>query len=314
MMQATPAPCGGRVSGITSANFRRIAAAQACRFSGLKSHTGGCINIVGEGETTAALVREPFFIQISDTHLFEDPATKLWDVAPDPMLDRALEELGKLDGKPAFVIVSGDCSSDGSVGSYKRLGEKIATLGVPVYYIPGNHDDPQVLSQVLCGKELPPKEKMTQCFDAFGWRFILLDSSVPGEDGGALGDAQRAWLRTTLAAEPRTPTIVIVHHNPLPTGSAWLDPMTIADANALMAILDTSSQVRAVLFGHIHQAFEANRDGAQYLSAPSTFFQFKPNSPRFGKDERPAGARIVRLNGDTVRSAVMRFGEPLPPI
>jgi len=267
-----------------------------------------------QGANGQALVREPFFIQISDTHLFQDPTAKLWDVAPEPMLDRALEEMGKLEGRPAFVIVSGDCSSDGSTASYERLGEKIGKLGVPVFYLPGNHDDPRVMSRILCGKELPPKEKLTQTFEAHGWRFLLLDSSVPGEDGGALGDAQRAWLRTTLAAEPRTPTIVIVHHNPIPVGSSWLDSMTISDANALTAILDTSSQVRAVLFGHVHQVFETSRDGAQYLSAPSTFFQFKPNSPRFGKDERPAGVRIVRLNGDTVRSAVYRFGEPLPPI
>ena len=260
------------------------------------------------------MVREPFFIQISDTHLFEDPAEKLWDVAPDPMLDHALECLAKLEGRPAFVIVSGDCSSDGSPESYRRLNDKVQRLGAPVYYVPGNHDDPHVMSHMFCGKDLSPKEKLTQVFEAFGWRFILLDSSVPGEDGGALGDAQRAWLRTTLAAEPRTPTIVCVHHNPMPVGSAWLDPMTIADANALTAILDTSSQVRAVLFGHVHQVFETSRDGAQYLSAPSTFFQFKPNSPRFGKDERPPGVRIVRLNGDSVRSAVYRFGEPLPPI
>ncbi len=90
--------------------------------------------------------------------------------------------------------------------------------------------------------------------------------------------------------------------------------MMIADANAMQAILDTSAQVRAVLFGHVHQVFEARRNGAQYLSAPSTFFQFKPNSPRFDRDERPPGARIVRLNGDQLRSAVYRFGEPLPPI
>jgi Icc protein len=260
------------------------------------------------------LVREPFIIQISDTHLFEDPTTKLWNVAPDPMLDRALQEIASMGARPAFVLVTGDCSSDGSPDSYRRLAGKLAELAAPVYYLPGNHDDPALMSQMLCGRELAARQKLTQVFDALGWRFILLDSSVPGQDGGELGDAQRAWLRATLASQPRTPTVVVVHHNPLPVGSAWLDTMTIADANALTAILDTSSQVRAVLFGHIHQVFEDRRNGAQYLSAPSTFFQFKPNSPRFGRDDRPAGVRIVRLNGDTLRSAVYRFGEPLPPI
>src|SRR5579872_3975371 len=230
------------------------------------------------------------------------------------MLDRALESLRSLDRRPAFVLVTGDCSSDGSTDSYERLARKVAELGVPIYYIPGNHDNAALMARVLLGRELAPHQKLTQTFEALGWRFVLLDSSVPGEDGGDLGDAQRAWLRTTLAAHPSTQTIVVVHHNPMPVGSAWLDTMTIADANALAAILETSSQVRAVLFGHIHQVFETRRNGAQYLSAPSTFFQFKPHSDRFGKDDRPPGVRVIRLNGDSVRSAVYRFGEPLPPI
>lgn len=262
----------------------------------------------------AALVREPFFVQISDTHLFADPAAKLWDVAPDPMLDRALDALGELNKRPSFALITGDCSSDGSVDSYRRLAQKLERLETPLYYIPGNHDDADIMAKLLLGRALELRQKLTQSFEAYGWRFILLDSSVPGEDGGDLGDAQRAWLRTTLAAHPHTPTIVVVHHNPLPVGSAWLDPMMIADANALHAILDTSTQVRAVLFGHVHQVFEAERNGAQYLSAPSTFFQFKPRSVNFGRDERPAGVRIVALNGDRFRSAVLRVGEPLPPI
>src|ERR1700694_155109 len=263
---------------------------------------------------TVTLVREPFFVQISDTHLFKDPARKLWDVAPAPLLARAVDSLIALDTRPAFLLVTGDCSSDGSADSYRRLAQKVARLGVPVHYIPGNHDDPELMAQILVGRNLNGHHKLTQTFEAFGWRFVLLDSSVPGEDMGALGDEQRAWLRTTLATLPHTPTIVVVHHNPLPVGSAWLDPMMIADANALHAILDTSAQVRAVLFGHVHQVFEMQRNGAQYLSAPSTFFQFKPKSDHFGRDLKPGGARIVRLNGDLMRSAVMRFGEPLPPI
>lgn len=230
------------------------------------------------------------------------------------MLDRVLEELSNLGGRPAFVLVTGDCSSDGSPESYRRLATKFASLGAPIYYLPGNHDDPALLSRMLVGRPLAPRDKLTQTFDALGWRFILLDSSVPHEDGGALGDAQRAWLRSTLASEPRTPTIIVVHHNPVPVGSAWLDPMMIADSNALNAILETSAQVRAVLFGHVHQVFEEQRDGVQYLSTPSTFFQFKPNAAHFAKDDRPPGARIIRLDGDQLRSAVFRSGEPLPPI
>jgi Icc protein len=108
--------------------------------------------------------------------------------------------------------------------------------------------------------------------------------------------------------------MVIVHHNPVPVGSAWLDTMTIADADDLLAVLDAAPQVRAVLYGHVHQEKSDMRGTTRYLSAPSTFFQFKPNAATFGADSVPPGARVVHLDSDAFSTAVVRFGEPLPPL
>src|SRR5215469_9574786 len=259
-------------------------------------------------------VPPPFFIQVSDTHLFEDAAAKLWDVAPDRALDAAVEALAGLDGKPSFVLVTGDCSADGSEASYLRLAGKLQRLGAPVYYIPGNHDDAQRMARLLAGRAINPGDKLMQDFDAEGWRFILLDSSVPDQDWGALGKEQLQWLRDALAQRQAMPTMVVVHHNPLPIGSAWLDTMTIADADELLPILDAAPQVRAVLFGHIHQESTVERGSTKYMSVPSTFFQFKPRSATFAEDHVPAGARIVHLDPGAFRTAVIRFGQPLPTL
>ncbi|MBV8170932.1 MAG: phosphodiesterase [Candidatus Eremiobacteraeota bacterium] len=256
----------------------------------------------------------PFFIQVSDTHLFEDASTKLWDVAPDQALDTAVEALSGLDGKPSFILVTGDCSADGSEASYLRLAGKLQRLGAPVYYIPGNHDDAQRMARLLAGRAINPGDKLTQDFDAAGWRFILLDSSVPDQDWGALGKDQIEWLRGALAQRQDVPTMVVVHHNPLPIGSAWLDTMTIADADQLVPLIDAAPQVRAVLFGHIHQETNEERGSTKYLSVPSTFFQFKPHSATFAEDKVPAGARIVHLEPSSFSTAVMRFGQSLPPL
>jgi len=254
---------------------------------------------------------EKFFIQISDTHLFEDPQARLWDVAPDPMLDRALHALGEIVQRAAFVLVTGDCSADGSPASYRRLAQKLSALNVPVHYMPGNHDDAATMSRVLLARDLKAGEKLSQTFEACGWRFILLDSSIRGQESGGLGASQRAWLRESLAAAKGVPTIVCVHHNPLPVGSAWLDPMMIADADGLLEILDASPHVRAVLFGHVHQVFEEQRDGTHYLSAPSTFFQFKPNSQDFERDDRQPGVRLIGLDAQAMTTTVWRLGERL---
>jgi Icc protein len=251
--------------------------------------------------------RKPYFIQLSDTHLFADPAARLWDVAPDPHLDAVVETLAAAAPEPEFVIVTGDCSADGSPESYGRLREKVARLSPTAYYLPGNHDDAPYMARYLADRTLARFEKFTQAFDACGWRFVLLDSSVLGEDGGSIGNDQREWLRSRLARDPKMPTVVAMHHNPLPVGSRWLDTMTISDAPALLAVLDTAPQVRLVMFGHVHQEFEARRGGTIYTSVPSTFFQFKPRSTVFGKDEfRAAGARIIRLGDERMAGTIVR--------
>lgn len=251
--------------------------------------------------------RKPYFIQLSDTHLFADPRARLWNVAPDPRLDGVIDSLVTTSPDPEFVIVTGDCSADGSPESYRRLREKIARLSANVYYLPGNHDDAPYMARYLADRTLARFEKFTQEFDACGWRFILLDSSVAGEDGGSIGNDQRDWLRSRLARDPKMPTVVAMHHNPLPVGSRWLDTMTISDAPALLAVLDTAPQVKLVIFGHVHQEFEARRGSTIYTSAPSTFFQFKPRSTEFGQDEsRKPGARIVALGDEGIAGSIVR--------
>jgi 3',5'-cyclic-AMP phosphodiesterase len=257
---------------------------------------------------TATLVEhKPYFIQISDTHLFADPGARLWNVAPEPGLDAVVERLREIAPNPEFVIVTGDCSADGTPASYERLHEKIAQLSSNAYYLPGNHDDAPFMARLLADRTLAQFEKFTQTFDACGWRFILLDSSVAGEDGGCIGNEQREWLRAQLARDGQMPTVVAVHHNPLPVGSEWLDTMTISDAPALLAILDTSPNVKLVLFGHVHQEFEARRGQTVYASVPSTFFQFKPHAKKFGSDDmRADGARVVMIGEDAQAGRVVR--------
>lgn len=259
-------------------------------------------------------VKKPYVLQISDTHLFADPAARLWGVAPEGALERVIDCLAAAAPDPDMILVTGDCSADGSESSYRRLGDKLARFDAPAYYLPGNHDDAHLMARILMQRTLD-KEKLCFTVDALGWRFVMLDSSVHGEDSGCIGNAQREWLRNALAQAAGIPVVVAVHHNPLPIGSEWLDTMTISDGAALLAILDTAPQVKAVVFGHVHQAFEEYRDGTLYASVPSTFFQFRPRSKEFGRDEGSApGARILRFNGDRVVSAVLRLGDPLPAI
>jgi Icc protein len=245
-------------------------------------------------------------VQITDPHLYADPAGALLGVPTLESLDAVLA-LVRAEALPAdAVIATGDLVHDGSPAGYARLCARLAGLGCPAYVLPGNHDDPAALRSAT---REPP---VISCREArLGhWRLVFLDSTVPGQDGGRLSDAELAALDAALDADAGH-TLVSLHHPPLPIGSAWLDGMALANADALFALLDRHPAVRGVLFGHIHQPFEAERNGVRLLGTPSTCVQFAAVRPRFGIDPAPAGYRWLGLLPDGgIATGVGRLAAP----
>ena len=73
------------------------------------------------------------------------------------------------------------------------------------------------------------------CYAIENWpvRIIALDSSVDGKSYGRLGEEQLVWLSTTLEADRRKPTLVMLHHPPFKTGIGHMDWSMLRDSEAL---------------------------------------------------------------------------------
>ena len=246
-------------------------------------------------------------LQLTDTHLYADPAGALLGMTTLQSLD-ALLDLVRAEAVPADVLLAtGDLVHDGSAAGYRLLAGRLGTLGCPALALPGNHDDPAVLGEVLRG---PPVERIREARFG-GWQILLLDSTVCGSDGGRLTTAELDWLNGALSASTADHSLVCLHHSPVPTGSDWLDTMALENAGEFFGMLDRCPRVRGVLFGHIHQTLEAERDGVRLLGSPSTCVQFAKVRPRFGVDPRPPGYRWLGLMPDgTIRSGVRRIAGP----
>jgi Icc protein len=166
----------------------------------------------------------------------------------------------------------------------------------------GNHDDPAAMASALGAAPFAGRG-----FHACGpWRLAMLDSHAPDRTDGELGASQLAALATALTAAPQNPWLLVMHHPPVAVGSAWLDAIGLADAPALWRIIDAHPQVRGVLWGHAHQAFEGWRGAVRLMGTPSTTrVQFLPGSDEFAVDTRGPGWRWLELLDDgTLQSAV----------
>jgi Icc protein len=115
-------------------------------------------------------------------------------------------------------------------------------------------------------------------------------------------------LSDDLRAHADRPCLVALHHHPVPMQSAWLDRLALEQPAALLAIVDACPNVKAVIWGHVHQAFEAARNGVRLLGSPSTCMQFKPHCETFTLDTQPPGYRWLRLADDgSITSGIRRL-------
>ena len=102
--------------------------------------------------------------------------------------------------------------------------------------------------------------------------------------------------------------MVVLHHHLLPTNSAWLDQHNLRNSHELAEVLAPFSNVKAILYGHIHQEVNSEWNGYQVMATPATCIQFKPDCQYFSLDTLQPGWREIELHSDgSIRTEVKRI-------
>jgi 3',5'-cyclic-AMP phosphodiesterase len=246
-------------------------------------------------------------LQISDCHLTKDSQSELLGVVTRESFAAVLAQIHQdIDAEscpvPDYILATGDIAQDASAEAYHYFAEQIASLKAPSRWFPGNHDD-----RLIMRAALEDGPELEQVIRAGAWQVILLDSSVTGAVHGALPDKDLRLLEKTLAERPDLHTLISFHHQPVDIGSTWLDKIGLHNRNDFFDIVDRFDNVRGVVWGHIHQEFEAFRDSVRLMATPSTCIQFTPKSHGFGVEAATPGYRWLKLheNGE-LESKVLR--------
>ena len=243
----------------------------------------------------------PFLIvQLSDPHIGAEWA----DGDPVAGLAAAVESVGAMQQQPDVLLVTGDLADRAADAEYELVRELLAPLGAPAYVLPGNHDDRRALRRQF---DLPGADAEPVCYsvDLGPLRLVVLDSTVPGEDPGALDSERLAWLEHVLAGSPEQPTLIAMHHPPILTGAPAWDEIGLADRDRqlLGAVVERHRQVRRIVAGHVHRTIAGELAGRSVLTVPSTYVQGRLD---FGSRElqlsaEPAGYAVhAVLDGDLI--------------
>ena len=219
--------------------------------------------------------------QISDTHI-STPGSRndrLFGTAAH--LARAVGHLNALRPRPDLVLATGDLVECGGIDEYERLRAILAPLAMPLFLIPGNHDDRRNLSTVFRDHAYLPRggEFLQYTVEDWPLRLLALDTLVPGESGGRLCAERLAWLDTRLRERPERPALVFMHHPPFATGIAAMDGMGLDGNEALAAVIRGHPQVERITCGHLHRTIVRRFAGTVACTCPATAHQIALDLP-----------------------------------
>lgn len=257
-------------------------------------------------ETTqpaAAGIPDFAFIQISDSHISPHPATMEerppvrgkesidW-ICAEAGKPQPLEPFGITAEAPAFAIHTGDLVEYGAIDeTWKDFEAAFAALPVPLYVVPGNHDNTwHAMYQIMRERHGGPNYS----FDKFGCHFVGLCSASPEEPLASFEAQTLRWLFQDLKKTgPNRPIFMFFHHPP--EGDDFAQPAEWA----MFYEVIRPYNVVLMLYGHGHAVQHAVHNGIDGVMGGSTY------------GDR-AGYNVISVKDDTLRVAYRYFDQAKP--
>lgn len=219
---------------------------------------------------------QPFLLaQLSDLHIKAHGRLAYGVVDTVSMLRACVSHLVALKRLPDAVAITGDLTDGGQPEEYAVLRELLAPLGMPVYVIPGNHDQRDALRAAFADHRYlsQSREFIQYAIDDHALRIVAIDTVIPLESGGELCEDRIEWLDGTLAEAPDRPTVVLMHHPPFTTFLEHMDAYGLRNPEALAPVIERHPQVQAIFCGHVHRPIETRFAGTIASTAPSAAHQ-----------------------------------------
>ncbi len=251
---------------------------------------------------------------ISDFHVFsEAPETSLVRLDAADAARKVIGDIASHQPKFDAVIFTGDLADGGSAADYALVKDILAPLDMPVFVVPGNHDDRAQMraafEDVLPFGRGPYLNYAAQLGDL---RILALDTLVEGRVHGTLDPSQLDWLADKLASQSPGPTLIAMHHPPFPSGVTKLDAMALIDGRDRLGDLVAAYDAPLYIFaGHIHRPFQAMWNGAFCQVGGGPAFQhaldLRPEAQEPGSIAEPYAYFILRYDAQGTMTLHKRY-------
>ena len=213
-------------------------------------------------------------IQITDTHILPPGEVRYGDVDTALHLEDTVQQINRMRPLPDVVMITGDLVEQGDKASYQHFVDIIKPLKMPVYVLPGNHDDPHMMTEVFAETPFfPTSDKTFQyVIEHLPFRILALNSHCDGTELPEFDGQRLSWLQRQLNQSGK-PTLIAIHHPPMTTGIELIDMGGSEWFQGLKSVIAEHSHVKLVICGHCHTDLFGRIGPVPVYMAPATSHQ-----------------------------------------
>ncbi|KAF7771966.1 Icc protein [Pseudoalteromonas citrea] len=234
---------------------------------------------------------------ITDCHLFSNKSGEYFSVNTAENLQKTLGFLATIDIDA--VIFGGDLTQDHSTASYQLFAELVESsrLQVPVFWLPGNHDELTELEAISGGQIHSAKHLQIQGAD------VLLVNSKGKTPAGWCEQAHLNELQQVLA-QGSEQVLVFCHHHPIPI-NGYLDKHILENGPELLNCLVNSNKVVGLIHGHVHNDYQSEYRMMNIMATPATSIQFSKFTAQWQQQNLGPAVRVINLDKNGYDSEVI---------
>lgn len=192
-------------------------------------------------------------VQITDTHVVER-GKLLYDKADTALhLAETVQEINAMRPQPDAVLITGDLVERPGPFNYAHFRDLIEPMRAPIYLMPGNHDNPQIMAEFFRDTPMFPAAAphYQYAIEDFPFRILMLNSHFDDSELPFFGPRRLEWVKQELEKSDR-PTLIAIHHPPMKTGIGFIDMVGEQWFTELGALLMQYPNVLKVICGHGH--------------------------------------------------------------
>ena len=189
-------------------------------------------------------------------------------------------------------------TQDHSEKSYQNFSEAVKFSGtaIPVYFLAGNHDEPELLNEYL--SEFPFNSDKTITNEAWQIQLLHSKSATPS---GLITDKESARLLNVI--DKNKHQFILMHHHPANV-DYFIDKHGLLAKDNFYRTLNQIDNIKAIGCGHVHNAIDLKVDTGEknipLFTCPATSIQFERSTSALENSGKQAGYRIFDLHNDGV--------------